>query len=442
MGDVPPRGGAFRLLVRPLHQSLGEGGPRLSEAQPLLDLLEQHNGLIILGDPGAGKSTFLRYLLLVTALQRATAPALQGRIPFLLPLSAYANRLAESDLSLRQCLVDYYQDSGFDQEALALGPLLDEALRTGKALLLLDGLDEVRQAQQRMNVVDHVTNFFLAHSAQGNKFVLTSRLVGYDEVRRSVTGLVECRLTDFTDEEIERFVEQWTRAIETMSQGATRTAAYNAERERSQLLAEIRRNPGVCKLAANPLLLTILALMKRSNITLPEQRAELYETYVKTLLETWERARSLDHAPARDLNARETRKLLAPLALWMHEVNPGVGLVKKSALDAYLVGLCPVQKLADPEAAAEQFMGDVHRERSLLVERGGEQYGFLHTTLQEYLAAVGVVLREGKRDLPAVIDALAVHIDDPNWHEVSLLAVGYQMLFVFLKVLFLPLLAS
>jgi hypothetical protein len=66
-------------------------GQRLSEPQPVLELLQRHNGLIILGDPGAGKTTFLKYLTLQLAQGQGTELGLGHRLPVLLPLSAYAN---------------------------------------------------------------------------------------------------------------------------------------------------------------------------------------------------------------------------------------------------------------------------------------------------------------------------------------------------------------
>ena len=94
----------------------------------------------------------------------------------------------------------------------------------------------------------------------------------------------------------------------------------------------MRANPSVRRLAANPLLLTILALMKRQGVTLPERRVELYEQYVRTLLSSWNRARGLGRPPARDLDVVQTVRVLAPLALWMHETSPGVGLVKRGEM--------------------------------------------------------------------------------------------------------------
>jgi len=92
--------------------------------------------------------------------------------------------------------------------------LLEQALQRGAVLLLLDGLDEVRDPALRNTVVERVRDCFSAHRAVGNKFVLTSRIVGYREVRPEAAGLAECMLVDFEDEEIAAFVEKWTVAIE------------------------------------------------------------------------------------------------------------------------------------------------------------------------------------------------------------------------------------
>ena len=98
--------------------------------------------------------------------------------------------------------------------------------------------------------------------------------------------MAEATLVDFDDEEIEAFVDKWTAAIEKAAAGETRTAREDASREREELLAAVRGNPGVRSLAANPLLLTILALMKRQGVSLPERRVELYQRYVETCSST------------------------------------------------------------------------------------------------------------------------------------------------------------
>ena len=119
---------------------------------------------------------------------------------------------------------------------------------------------------------------------------------------------------------------EFANRVERAATGDAALAAREAEREREELLEAVRRNPGVRSLATNPLLLTILAVMKRQGVALPERRAELYQTYVETLLRGWNLVRSLAGRSSRDVDLAETLKVLAPLALWMHETSPGVGL--------------------------------------------------------------------------------------------------------------------
>jgi len=394
---------------------------RLSEPVPVLDLLKQHDGLIILGDPGAGKTTLLKYIALRLAFGEGEALGLGSRLPVLLPLSAYANAPSIQNVPLDDFIADYYRDRGID---FSTDLVLNQELAQGGVLFLLDGLDEVRDLAQRHLVVNRVVDFFTEQRQKGNKFILTSRIVGYREVRPSVDGLVECTLVDLEGEEISRFVEKWTSSLERASRGDTASANEEATRQRVELLAAVDRNPGVRRLAANPLLLTILALMKRQGIVLPERRVELYQKYVETLLKYWNLERGLDRPPRRDLDVVETVRVLAPLALWMHETSKGIGVVKREEMKRRLEEIYVSREIPDPEKAANQLLADVHEYASLLLERGPGEYGFIHLTLQEYLAAVAITQR-GQRDVRPVIDILTPHIGDDSWHEVALLTVGY-----------------
>lgn len=393
----------------------------LSVPQPALELLKKQSGLIVLGDPGAGKTTFLKFLTLRLALGEGQSLGLGNRLPILTPLSAYANALSERDVRLDDFISRYFHDIGSD---LPIAGMLAEALKAGAALVLLDGLDEVKDLRLRHTVVERAVDFYTFHRRAGNKFVITSRVVGYAAVRPVVEGLAECMLIDLDDAEVEQFVRRWTSAMETQAQGDTATAHADAERERRELLEAIQRNPGVRNLAANPLLLTILALMKRQGITLPERRVELYDKYVEALLSSWNRARGLGRPPARDLDVVQTVRVLAPLALWMHEVSPGVGLVKREDLRRKLESIYRDRGEPDPEAAAHQFMTDVREHAGLLLERGHDEYGFIHLTFEEYLAAVAIALRH-QGDANAIAAVLSEHVGDPAWREVALLTVGY-----------------
>jgi formylglycine-generating enzyme required for sulfatase activity/energy-coupling factor transporter ATP-binding protein EcfA2 len=411
-----------RLAGRaPTEEEMEALGPRISEPQPILDLLNEHDGLIVLGDPGSGKSTFLKFLALVLATGQGGSLGLQGRLPVLLPLAAYANVIAEEEIRLDRFIAWYYEQRGVD---VPLSGVLERAFKKGSVLFLLDGLDEVRDTSLRNTVVERVRDCYTTHRPAGNKFVITSRIVGYREVRPQAEGLAECTLVDFEDEEIQDFVEKWTAAVERAASGDTSLAVMEAEREREELLDAANRNPGVRSLAANPLLLTILAVMKRQGVTLPERRTELYQTYVETLLRSWNLVRSLAGRSTRDLDMVETLKVLAPLALRMHETSPGVGLVKEWDLHRELERIYQARGNDHPEEATRHFLEDVRDHAALLLDRGGRQYGFIHVTFQEYLAAVALA-QKGQQEIRPIVDALAVHVGEPAWHEVSLLTIGY-----------------
>jgi formylglycine-generating enzyme required for sulfatase activity len=423
-----PKGDTWERQLKLAGRSLSEAdveaaqAMRLGEPEPVLNILKEKDGVIVLGDPGAGKTTFLKFLALKLALGEGAQLGLPGRLPILLPLASYANAMRDKNIRLDDFIASYFDEIGCDSP---LGGMLAEALSAGKALILLDGLDEVKDLSLRNTVVERVTDFYAFQRRKGNKFVLTSRVIGYRAVRSLAEGMVECTLVDFEEAEIEDFIAKWTSAIEKQALGDSNAARRAAETERRELLDAMKNNEGVRRLAANPLLLTILALMKRQGVTLPERRVQLYDQYVTTLLSTWNRARSLSgRAPGRNLDEVQTTRVLAPLALWMHEVSPGVGLVKRADLHRKLGEIFAGRGADDPEAATHQFLRDVREYAALLLERGPEEYGFIHLTFEEYLAAVALAfLAQG--DAAPVVEKLSAHIGEQAWREVTLLAVSY-----------------
>lgn len=149
----------------------------------------------------------MTYLALSLVTQHGAELGLGERLPLLLPLSAYAEALAGGDVPLDAFFARHYRERGVD---LPFDALVRAALEKGRALLLLDGLDEVKVLARRNTVVERVRDFYSHHRRAGNKFVLTSRIVGYREVRFAAKGLAECTIVDFDDDEIEAFVDKWT----------------------------------------------------------------------------------------------------------------------------------------------------------------------------------------------------------------------------------------
>src|SRR5262249_5939944 len=248
-GETWARG--MRLAGRRVTEEEAEAmGQRLSAPQPVLDLLGKGSGLILLGDPGSGKTTFLKFLALRLALGGGAAVGPGGWLLVRVRVPAFANALAlaRKELPFGRFLPRHFAEG---PRGRGISAWLAQQVTCGRLLFLLDGLDEVRDLDRRSQVVQGVQDFYGDARKRGHKFVLTSRVVGYREVRPAAEGLAEATLVDFEAEEIEAFIEKWTAALERAASGATQTAREEAEREREELLAAMRGNPGVRSLAAN-----------------------------------------------------------------------------------------------------------------------------------------------------------------------------------------------
>jgi formylglycine-generating enzyme required for sulfatase activity len=378
--------------------------------------------LVILGDPGSGKTTLLKHVSLTLGRGRGDELGLgkdgDTLLPILFPIAAYATALRQGDRALSDYLGEYFAA----RELPDLAPLFRDALEGGHAIVLLDGLDEVQDPGVRLQIVRRVQDFVRRFS--NNRYVVTSRIAGYEQAR--LGDFAHVTVLPFGNKDIERFAGRWCLAYERVTDASPAAEARAGQRARD-LVSAIQASESVRRLATNPLLLTIIALIHYLNVRLPERRVELYRLSVEALAESWNRARSLGgqaidlYLGERRLDARFVVNILGPVALWLHKSQPG-GLMEQRALEAKLAEI-----LRDQEGVAEArarelayaFLDLVRRGSGLLQERGLGLYGFLHLTFEEYLAAR--VIADLDTDPAAT---LVRHWPDPAWREVILLTLG------------------
>ena len=272
---VAGRGFDKSIIPEEAMQEMGRG----MSAAPMQieEALREKTRVIVLGDPGSGKSTMLKYLALRLAKDN-DAP-----LPILLPLNAYAKALLQKEINLQAYLAEYFAARA--EGVASLAPLFKEAIERGKAVILLDGLDEVQS--NRAALVQKVEAFTDEVVLRGNRVLVTSRIVGYRDASLSAKNWSLFTLLDFTPEAIETFAGKWCLAFEKGTLGDTPEARKGAKAEEQSLLEALKNNSGVARLASNPLLLTILALIKRQGVELPKSRIKLYDRYLETLIEAW-----------------------------------------------------------------------------------------------------------------------------------------------------------
>lgn len=399
--------------------------PAASAPEPVSKLAARHRALVVLGDPGSGKTTVLRWLAVMAAAGPIALLDQIGLAERLLPVLVSVGRLADIRRTLGEgcavlnALARYFQDRNVGQERELRG-FLEGRLEAGECLVLLDGLDEVR-GEERNGVLRWLEMFCAQYPR--SRFVASSRLVGYAGF--ALPGAVEVTLHRFNDKQLRRYITALMRAFRRWELGTPDD--LNADREAQDLLDALLGNPRLHDLARNPLLLSSLALIHRAEGRLPRHRVQAYEIFSRTLCETWGQARRLVASEGGLTDIRyeeEALPILGDLALRMHEEWPA-GVAPEDFVLWVLADAIRERGDGAPgsaERAAKEFLQRAGRDVQMLLDQGAGQWGFLHLTFQEFFAAAGLLSSERFEE-----EAFK-HLFDPRWEEVLRLGVGYMAL--------------
>lgn len=366
------------------------------ELIPALEMVAKHKKLALLGDPGAGKSTFVKNLLawqsglLLGKIQEPNGIEAE-LLPALIILRDLSPRLAklqvdtlpadQRDAQLAQTVWEHMQ-ADLGEECADYSEGLSEALHSGKCLLVLDGLDEVPH-DLRLQVRQAVDALFKKYHLQ--RAILTCRVRSY--VGETILSSFESRtLAPFDEDQIKNFVEHWYITQRNLGK-------FNEEqaKERMSDLIAAAVEDDMQELSSNPMLLTTMAIIHQREVGLPRERVRLYQQAVEVLLRRWQKHKVGDAALAEFLkNDLKLRAVMEALAYQAHRASAkesGTG----SLLRKDMLALLEEDTLLGDMHLAVEFLDYADQRAGLLVGYGGElnkptAYSFPHRTFQEYLA--------------------------------------------------------
>lgn len=417
-----------------------------------LDQLNRHSRLVLLGDPGSGKSTFVNFVALCLAGEALQSP--RANLTLLttpLPKEDEEGQDEESPqtwehgplLPVRVVLRDFvarglpasgvratadhlwcFMKTELQTASLAdYAPHLHQELLTKGGLILLDGLDEVPEAHRRRTQIREAVEDFAAVFARC-RILVTGRTYAYQQQDWRLTNFEVTVLAPFSAGQIRRFVDRWYAHVAELRHLDGRDSQGRAE-DLKRAIFDGERLRG---LAERPLLLTLMASLHAwRGGSLPEKREELYADAVNLLIDRWESQRVVRDAQGKvaviqpslaewlQVDRDRVRGFLNELAFAGHAAHPdltGTADVAEKELVAGLMGLS-----RNPDVRPQRLVEYLSQRAGLLVPRGVGVYTFPHRTFQEYLAACHLT----DHDFPDLLAGLARR-EPGRWREVALLA--------------------
>lgn len=358
------------------------------ETRPGMEVVNNLQKFIILGKPGSGKTTFLKYI----TIQAKDGKMDKTRIPIFIGLKDFSD---SDKSSLLDFIISQFDGCDFHDA----GSFIEKILKKGKALLLLDGLDEVSK-DKTDKIIKDIRDFSNKYS--DNQFIISCRIAAYNYYFEKFTDV---ELSDFNDEQIKNFIDNWF-GIDT--------------KKALSCWKKLEENESIKELAAIPLLLSMLCLSFDETMNFSHNKAELYKDTLDVLLKKWDVSKRIERDEVyKNFPLRYKEIMLSRIAATTFE--KGQYFVTRRTLENLVMDFVQnLQGVKKEELTmdSEVILKSIEAQHGILVERAKGIYSFSHLTFQEYFTAKYIVDNSNKGTL---INLIENHLYEDKWREVFLL---------------------
>ncbi len=366
------------LYVSPNFSATPRDKEEESQTLGFQDFLSNIYRVVILGNPGVGKSTFSLKLCHDLASNYSNR-LFSGRqvTPILVILRNYGAEKKEIKCSLLQYIQSransYYQ---IQPPSLAFEYLL----LNGRTIVIFDGLDELLDTGYRREISGDIEAFCNLYPSV--PVLVTSREVGYEQAPLDIKRFEVFRLAPFNEDQVNEYVGKWFGQYETMTKELQKKKAKDFIKE-SEIVSDLR---------SNPLMLALMCNIYRGENYIPKNRPDVYEKCALMLFERWDKSRGIHVQLPFEVHIRPTMMYLAHW-IYSDEKLQG-GVIEKKLIDKTTDYLCEKRFDDHDEArdAAAQFIEFCRGRAWVFTDTGttsdGEKlYQFTHRTFLEYFTA-------------------------------------------------------
>ncbi|WNF26328.1 NACHT domain-containing protein [Streptomyces sp. C11-1] len=368
--------------------------------------LGERDRLLLRGPAGSGKSTLVQWLALNAARQTFGSDLADWNrcVPFVLRLRAF------TALDALPAPADFLRAAGVPLHGSAPAGWADRLMQQGRALVLVDGVDEVPD-RLRKRTERWLKDLIVAYPR--SRYVVTTRPSAVPETWLSGSGFEPHTLLTMGRADIHAFIGHWHRAARSECRTEAERAELDPYEKALRRAVSTRRDLGL--LATNPLMCALLCALNRDRrMQLPRARKELYDAALDMLLVRRDTEREIVGVEGVDLTREEQTALLQRLAYWLIRN----GLVEARQEEAVALVADWLRAMSQVRGTPDQVFAHLLNRSGLLREPAPGAVSFVHRTFQDYLGAKAAV---EARDFGVLVR----HAHEDQWDDVVQMAVGH-----------------